>query len=206
MSFGPSSSEKTAQNNISGASNAAQNQLFPAAFSEGQSALNNGQGNIESGTNFFNTLLNGNQANTTALLQPNIDQIRNSTQANLNAASTLMPRGGGRGGALFADTLAPQSQIQNLFNGVRSNAASILPQIGIQQQQLGANLFNVGNNALGTSITGNTENQNAAFQDRQLSNQMAQGIGQAAFGLLTTPFGGGAAANGLLGLLPGGGK
>ena len=95
MSFGASPTVKTAQNNLSGTSNAALNQLLPAETSAGSGLLGIGGQNVSSGTNFFNTLLNGNSANTAATLAPSINQIQSGVANNLNAVNTLMPRGGG---------------------------------------------------------------------------------------------------------------
>lgn len=201
MSFGTNTTSKTAQNNLSGTSNLALNNLFPAVTGAGQNQLNTGAQNVEGGTNFLNTLLQGNQANTTAALQPNIDQIRQGNSATLNAMNTLMPRGAGRSGALFNQSFQPQSQIQNLFNQSRMGAAQALPQIGLQQQGLGANLFNIGNGALSSASGANNALSNSGFQAQQMSNNMVSGIGSGLLGLATLPFGGGSAANGLLGLL-----
>jgi hypothetical protein len=39
------------------------------------------------------------------------------------------------------------------------------------------------------------------LQQQQINNALAASLGQGLFGLATTPFGGGAATNGLLGLI-----
>lgn len=200
MSFGASNTTKQAQNNLGGLSGQATD-LSRTETGQGQGLLNVGQPNVQSGTNFFQTLLNGNRANSTALLQPQIDQIRQGAQNQLQSASTLMPRGGGRSGTLFNASYAPQSQIQSLFNPLRSTAATTLPQIGLQQQQLGTNLFNIGNQPLNTATGASNDLVQAGQRQQQISNSMWQGLGQGLFGLATTPFGGGAAANGLLGLI-----
>lgn len=201
MSFGASNTTKTANNNLSGTSNLALNTQFPQVTAAGGNLLNLGNQNTAAGTNFFNTLLNGNQANTAALLQPNIDQIRQGTNANLNAISTLMPRGGGRSGALFGQSFAPQSQIQNLFNPMRGQAAAALPQIGAGQTTAGSNLFGIGNQALNAATGANVPLMQSGLQQQQMSNQLASGLFNGLFGLATTPFGGGSAMNGLLGLI-----
>ena len=140
MSFGPSTTTKTAENNLSGISNTAVNSQLPTEMASGSNLMGMGGANVQSGTNFLQTLLGGNAANTTAALQPSIDQIRGGTTNTLNAINTLTPRGGGRSGALFSQSFAPQSQIQNLFNQARTGAATALPQIGLQQTGQGANL------------------------------------------------------------------
>lgn len=189
MSFGASPTVKTAQNNLSGTSDAALNQLLPAETSAGSGLLGIGGQNVSSGTNFFNTLLNGNSANTAATLAPSINQIQSGVANNLNAVNTLMPRGGGRSSALFGQSFAPQSQIQSLFNNARTTAASTLPQIGLQQQQLGSGLFGLGNQSLSAATGANSVLANSGMQQQYFSNLLDQQIGSGIGSLLSTPFG-----------------
>lgn len=189
MSFSGSNATKAASNNLAGTSDLALNKAFPQETAAGNNLLNAGQGNVSSGTNFFNTLLNGNKANTQAMLQPNIDQIRQANANTISSASTLMPRGGGRSGTLFGAEYAPNQQIQNLFNTARTSAATALPQIGLGQQQIGSNLFNTANNALSAATGANSANAQLALANQQRSDNLISGIGSALFGLATTPFG-----------------
>lgn len=190
MSFGPSQSVKNDQNSLGGITQTAEanssnlNNL-------GSTALSTGTGNVTSGTNFWNTLLNGNQANTTALLAPNIQANRDQTQNNLQSVSTLMPRGGGRSGTLFGTAMAPTTSLQNLFNTGRTTAAQTLPQIGLAQQGIGTNLFGAGNNALNTATGATSTNLQGALQAQQMSNQLAGGIGSLIGGLALAPVTGG---------------
>jgi hypothetical protein len=201
MSFGTNRSTSTAENNLSGTSNAALNTLLPAETSAGSGLLGVGGNNVSAGTNYFNTLLNGNSANTAATLAPSINQIQGGTANTLNAVNTLMPRGGGRSSALFGQSFAPQSQIQGLFNNARTTAATTLPQIGLQQEQLGGGLFGLGNQSLSAATGANSSLGSLGLQQQQINNQLFGGLGAGLFGLGTTPFGGGSASNGLLGLI-----
>lgn len=201
MSFGPSAAQQNTNNTSNGITSQALTNST-AANANGSGLLNLGGKNVQSGTNFFNSVLNGNSADTAATLQPSIDQIRNGTQQNIQQLSTLQPRGGGRSSTLFNASYAPQSQIQNLFNGTRTSAATTLPQIGLQQQGLGTNLFNVGNSSLSTGSNTNANLAQSLAQQQQLQLQQQAGLGAGLFGLLTTPFGTGAGSkNGLLGLI-----
>jgi len=203
MSFGPSQQVKQASAALPQLASTAQANSTDE-LAQAHNLLNVGQGTtatgtplVNSGTNFFNTLLNGNRANTTALLQPQIDQIRQGNQNTLQGLSTLMPRGGGRSGTLFGASYAPEAQIQNLFNPARANAASALPQIGLTQQQLGlaqqglgGNLFSVGNQPLQTAIGANSNLAQIGQNQQQITNSLWSGLGQGLFGLATMPFGG----------------
>lgn len=199
--FGANNTTKAAENNLAGTSNLALNTQFPQVTAQAQNLFNAGAPNVTSGTNFLNTILGGNQANTTALLQPSIDQIRGNTSGTLNAINTLMPRGGGRSSALFSQSFQPQAQIQNLFNNSRTSAATALPQIGLQQEGLGTNLFNTGNSALSAASGANSALGSQGLQTQQMSNQLAGGLGGGLFSLLTNPLSGGTGGKSLLGLL-----
>ena len=190
MSFGSSQSTKNAQNVQAGATNQAVANSG-TEIGQGNTALQTGGQNINSGTNLLNTVLNGNQANTSALLQPNIDQIRQANQQQLQGISTLSPRGGGRSGTLYGASYAPNQQIQNLFGNARTTAATALPQIGLQQQGIGTNLIGAGNNALSTGVQGANAGVNNALQVQQMSNAIDQAIGGGLFGLASLPVSGG---------------
>jgi hypothetical protein len=185
VSFGANQSVKNAQNQQlaeTQQANAQSNAQFAA-----------GSPNVTSGTNFLSTILNGNRANTTAVLQPNIDQIRQANQQQLQGISTLTPRGGGRSGTLFGASYAPNQQIQSLFGGARTSAASALPQIGLQQEGLGTNLLNTGASSANAGV------QNA-LQVQQMSNAIDAAIGGGLFGLASLPVsGGGSLAGNLFG-------
>lgn len=201
MSFGPSNTTKTAENNVGGVANTLMNKAAPAEYGAGQDLLNLGGQTTQPGVNFMSTLLGGNRANTTAALQPSISQIDQGTSGVMNGINTLTPRGGGRYGALFGQSFAPQSQIQTLFNSARTGAAQALPQIGLQEQGLGANLFGLGNQAETGAGQLNLGLGNLGQQQQQITNGLWSGLGRGLFGLATTPFGGGSASNGLLGLI-----
>ncbi len=205
MSFGPSQAEKDAtkqQQQVTDtavANSAQQNQA-------GTNMLALGTGNTNAGTNWFQTLLNGNTANTMATLAPSIQQIRDQNQQQIQALSTLQPRGGGRSATLFSAGYAPVATIQNLFNGVRSSAAQPLISTGLSESGLGSNLYGIGNSALNTGMTGTQNLFSNALDQRKTSNALWSGLGAGLFGLATTPFGGGTAKNGLLGLIGGKGS
>jgi hypothetical protein len=235
VSFGTPGGVKTAQNNLAGTSNLAlnttypaalnqlfplaTNQLFPSVMAGGRQFLGAGMQNLQPGVNFFNTMLGGNAANTAAALAPSINQTLQGIDAARTAAAGLTPRGGGRFGSLYGLSFAPQAQVQNLFNQARLQAAQTLPGIGLQQAGLGANLFGLGAPAIGAgtgalgagtgalqAATGaNVDMAQIAQAQQAATNRMWQSLGQGILGLATLPFGGGAAAGGLLGLIGQGG-
>jgi len=203
VSFGPTNTAKTASNNLAGVANTATD-ASSAEMGTANKLVNAGQPNISSGTNFFNTLLNGNQADTTALLQPNINQIKAANQNALQSSSTLLPRGGGRAGSLFSSTYAPSAQIQSLFNTTRSNAAQPLIAAGLQQQGLGTNLFSTANQPLNTAVGANNDQLQNQIDQQRLTNQLWSGLGSGLFNLATLPLTGPGGGANLFGKVLGG--
>jgi len=199
MSFGGGTDYNRGINNLGGSSNLALNSLFPAAFGGGQRQLQAGTANTQAGGNFFNTLLNGNRANTTAMLAPDIQRIQGAQQGALQGASTLMPRGGGRSGTLFNLPFQGNQAIQSLYGGARSGAGSTLANLGLGQGGLGANLFGQATGGLNSANNANQAMSDLALKQQQMSDAKAAGIANAVFGLATMPFGGGAMAGTALG-------
>ncbi len=136
-SFGPTDQMNAATNTLTANNTAASGAALPNVSA--------GTSNLASGANFFRNILGGNQADTTALLQPDINRINAANQQTLQGVSTLTPRGGGRSSSLFALPFQGNQQIQSLFNGLRGQAAQALPSIGAQQGSLGSNLFDISN-------------------------------------------------------------
>ena len=214
MSFGAPNATKAAENNLGGISqqatglstslaNAGQGLLGQAQplIQQGSGIIQSGLPSLESWANYYNTLLNGNQSNTNALLQPSINTIRGGNQNTIQAMSSLDPRGGGRSGTLFNAAYAPSQQIQSLFNTGRTTGATALPQIGSAISGVGSQLAGLGTNVLGTgaglfagasnplaAATGaNSSMGNLGIQTQQMSNSLFGGLGGGLLGLLTAP-------------------
>jgi hypothetical protein len=186
VSFGPTAQTNSAFGTLEG-NNAATSAAAPGLVSSGTQ-------NVNQGANFFKTLLSGNQADTAAALQPSINQTNAANQQTLQGVSTLMPRGGGRSGTLFALPFQGNQQIQSLFNNARTQAATALPQIGSTQLNAGSNLFNIANSGAGTL-------GNLGQNQQQLTNALWSNLGNGLFNLLTTPTK--ALTGGVLGQIPG---
>ena len=166
---GPNNSQSEANNMLNYNAKAA-TPISQAAVSGGKEALGTGmnflnQFNNQAGKsgNWFQSMLSGNQANTTAALAPDINRIRDQNNQTLTAASTLAPRGGGRESMLFDLPFKTTSQTSGLYNASRPAAAANLANlageygsIGVGTGGLGASLFNTGVGALnaGTEAAG----------------------------------------------------
>jgi len=197
VSFGPSNTAKTASNNLSGISDDLLNKQLPMINTNANQLISQGNQNVASGTNFFNTLLHGNAADTTALLQPDINRIKAANQNAITSLSTLMPRGGGRSGTLFNASYQPEAQIMSLFNTTRGQAANPLIAAGLQQTGLGTNLFNTANNTLSNATGANKAQLDYQLEQQRATNSFWSGLGGGLFNLATAPLGGSLLGKGL---------
>jgi hypothetical protein len=188
MSFGPNQTTKDATSQLGTINTTAQNNAATQT-AQGSQAVDAGKQDTMAGTNWLHTILNGNRTNTASLFAPDISRMRDANQQSLDAASTLMPRGGGRSGTLFGATVAPHMMMQTLFNGARTNAATALPQIGLQQQGIGTGLYTAGNGALNTGMNTNANLASIGQRQQEIANAAWSSIGQGIAGIATTPFG-----------------
>ncbi len=157
----------------------------------GMGFLNRFTSSLSAPQNYFQSLLSGNQAQTTAALAPDIARLRGQTQQGIQAASTLAPRGAGRSSLLFNLPQQAQAETAGLFNAVRPAAASALPQIAQQYGTIGSNLMNTGvgyaNNAanfLGAGTAGARSLADAAALQQAQRNQAGSQIGSGITGIL----------------------
>lgn len=100
------------------------------------SLSNMSSGLLNPASQYWMNLLSGNSAQTSAALAPDINRIRGSEASVLNSASTLAPRGGGRGTTLFGTPMTAEAQTQGLFNQMRPQAAQAAGQLGLQTEGL----------------------------------------------------------------------
>lgn len=178
--FGPNAQSKAGANGEQGAGQSLIN-AGAVQNATGQNTFNTGSQLVGSAANYDNTLLNGNRANTTAQLAPDINRIRDQDQNSLQTASSLMPRGGGRTGTLFQQQFAPQSGINGLYNNARTAAAGQIGALGQGQQSAGAGLMGIGNSATGAGggLFGNLANYGLNQQKQQFDLQSLFGQGTA---------------------------
>jgi len=187
-----SNQEKAAQNTASGIGNLgieAQKQLAGMGtdvYGRGTNLFGTGAGNTAAGTDYLRTILRGNAADTAAAMAPDVNRIRAANQNAVQSISTIMPRGAGREGTLFSASYAPTSQIQNLFNTTRMQAAPALAAVGMQQQglannlfQTGGGLYGVGNQALNTGLNAQDALLKYGLSNRQLMNLLYGQAGSA---------------------------
>jgi hypothetical protein len=125
FSFAP---EDVSGNSLSQASRAGTNALGSMGQSMGQTS----QGLLNPASQYWMSILSGNPAQTSAALAPDISRIRGGEASVLNSASTLAPRGGGRGATLFGAPLQAEAQTQGLFNAARPQAAQAAGNLGVE--------------------------------------------------------------------------
>lgn len=107
-----------------------------AAGAKASSLGNLSSGLLNPASQYWMNLLSGNSAQTSGALAPDINRIRGSEASVLNSASTLAPRGGGRGTTLFGTPMTAEAQTQGLFNAMRPQAAQAAGNLGVQTEGL----------------------------------------------------------------------
>lgn len=194
-----SSNDQKQSNNLLNYNAQAATPASQGAQASGNSSLNTGMQYLNSfsntlaaPTNYFQNLLSGNKAQTTAALAPDINRINDQNTGTLQSTSTLTPRGGGRSSTLFNLPFAGTTQTAGLYNGARAGAAQGLTgiageqgQVGTQTGTLGANLLNTGANYLNAGTTAASDLGGQAGQQRQQSANAFSSLGQGVYGLLT---------------------
>ncbi len=180
------------------------NQQGKDLIGQGQNVANRGMATLGQARNayagpqnYFQSLLSGNQAQTTSALAPDINRIEGQTQNALQSTSNLAARGGGRSGTLFNLPFQAQSNISGLYNQVRPMAAQGMMgvgaglgnvgqaqgnlglgmgQLGVGAGNLGANYMNLGNNAAGTMFGAGTQGYNQQYQAGQGLGSLFSGV------------------------------
>lgn len=175
----------TAQNNA----NNALTTLSTNAGNNGMTFLNQATANTGASGNYFQSILNGNQASPTTALAPQLAETRANVQNTLQSTTNLAPRGAGRSSTLFNLPENEQSQQQSVFNSARPEAAQALASLGLGEGGLGANLT-------GTAIAGTndlaTQLANQRKQQFATGAALGSGIYNAAKGInWSSLFGGG---------------
>jgi len=130
---------------------------------------------------YFQSILNGDRANTTQTLAPQIADIQQRLNTALTTGSTLNARGGGRASTLAGLPSQATTQINNLYDTARPAAATSLTDIGSREGSLagslmgGSNGFYSGSN----SATGTGLNNNLLTNQQKFDQAKQEG---AAFG------------------------
>lgn len=200
MSFGlGTSNDQKQSNNLLNYNAQSATPQVTNATNQGNSALNTGMqylnsfsNSLAAPTNYFQSLLSGNKAQSTAALAPDISRIQDQTQGALQSTSTLTPRGGGRSSTLFNLPYAASSGVSSLYNGQRAGAAQGLTniagaegQVAEGEQGIGTNLLNTGANYLNAGTTASNDLGSQSSTQRQQNANAAGNLGSGIYGLLT---------------------
>jgi hypothetical protein len=172
VSFGTTNRQQaTSMNNLNAAS--------ATGLTTGTHLFDSGANTLNAPATYYNSILSGGPESTAALA-PDVNRTRMAGTQTMQNASTLSPRGGGRGSVLFNTPGQINSQVQSIFNTARPMAAQGALQTGAAQTGAGGEGLNIGTNAsnygfnAGTTIYG---------QDQAMGGGMASVLG----GVLTNP-------------------
>lgn len=162
------------------------------ALQTGMGYLNQFSNTLNAPSNYFQSLLSGNKAVTTAALAPDTSRINDTIAGATNSTGTLTPRGGGRSSTLFNLPFQGQAQESGLFNQLRPQAAQGLTgiaglqgNVGLGESAIGNSLLNTGANFLNAGTSAANALGGQASQSRAQNLAQANAVGQGLYGLAT---------------------
>ena len=166
------------------------NSQLSAGFGKtaGDMGISNFQGasdTLSQPRNYFQSILNGDRANTTQTLAPQIAQIQQMLNQRLAAGSTLNARGGGRASSLFDAPSTATTAINNLYDTARPAAATALSDIATRQGALGSSLLGNAGQFYGNANTANSLGLNNQLDANKLSFDQSKATGSGLSNILT---------------------
>lgn len=177
---GPNDQQKTANTGMTGNAQ--------TTGQVGGSLLQRGNENLSTPASYFSSILSGNMGEPTSAFAPDVNRIRQATQAGLQAETNLAPRGGARSSALFAIPSNEESNIQGLYSQARPAAATGLAKIGETQAGLGIGAEN-------SSSESWRALQSQLADQKKVQQEASRGFGSGLYDILKNiNFGGGKGA------------
>ena len=131
----------------------------------------------DSAESFYKTILSGSQANTRALLGPDVNTIMGQYDNAAKAAAQLGPRGGGRDAVLADAPFQAAGAYTKLLGQAKSTAASGLAQIGGQKMQQQTALMGQKEGELNSLIGGGNQAAQLALQSQENQQKQWSGLG-----------------------------
>lgn len=134
-----------------------------------------GEGDIGAASSFYNTLLGGNQAQEAQLLAPQIQNIQQQGQQQIDKAAQFGNRSGGTNAAAQNNIDTQRADVSNMISGLTGSAAS--------------GLAGLGTSTLGLGLQANqqqadqSQNQLQNWQQSILGGVAAGGVGNLGTGL-----------------------
>jgi hypothetical protein len=127
-----------------------------------------GEGDIGNASSFYNTLLSGNQAQQAKLLAPQIQNIQQQGQQQLDTQGQLGTRSGGQNASAQNNIDTQRANVSNMVSGLTNSAAS--------------GLAGLGTSTLGQGLQANA--QQAGESQDQMQNFQNSILGGVASGLV----------------------
>src|SRR5271170_6828161 len=112
---GPTSSEYTGQQNLA---------------NTGEAATGLGLGDVSTASNFWDTIMSGNQQNISALLGPEFSAISGQAQQNIDTAGQFGNRSGGTNASIQSTTNNVRGADTSLIDQLTAAAPTALASIG----------------------------------------------------------------------------
>lgn len=152
-------------------------QLQANAQQAGQSAsqfLTSGKANLDTAQNFWQSIINGNQANTVQQLAGTINPIQSASRQAETSALEFMPRGGGSTEVLSQVPYQRANAVTGAITNLAAQAPNEIAQIGATESGTGASLLGQSSGAAASDLSFLQSN---SAQAAQIGSSVGGGIG-----------------------------
>jgi len=128
-----------------------------------------GQGNVNTGTSFFQSLLSNKPGAVAQAVQPQVSALTGQAQQQRQQQAEFGNRAGGTNAAQQATTSQTSGEISTLINSLIPGAAQALTSTGLQQENLGLTALSNAGSTAGTlgSLTQGARNLDVPTQQAQ---------------------------------------
>jgi len=120
------------------------------ATPSGENQITAGSKNLNTASDFWNTLLSGDKTKIGQVLAPEISTITGQTQQQIDSNAEFGNRSGGTNATLNTLQTTKNSEIQNLIDSLLPQAATQVAQIGTAQEGAGLGVLGTGESAFST--------------------------------------------------------
>lgn len=134
--------------------------------------------------NYWGNLLSGDRGAMTQTLAPQLNIMGDQYRAATQAASELMPRGGGRATMMQQLPFQQMRDVQQLYQQAQPMAAQGMAQIGGMAGQMGSNLLSNASAALSGSTAAGRSILDYSMMNRAQNRNFGEGLGSSIYSVL----------------------
>jgi hypothetical protein len=145
--------------------------------------VESGKGKADTGANYFTGLL-GNRSQALSAIDPEVSTIMDQFDAAHRAAAEFSPRGGGRATLNAQKPYQMSGAIGKLLSASRTNAASVLANLGINEEGLGLQQSGQSISALNAGTAAASDLGKLGLAKDERNDKNIAGLGESVGGIL----------------------